>query len=85
MVTKLANVSFAIFSIKPVQIKQLNLPFCVFSMLTTSLNYSKANIGEERQHHQRLTAAKEALSRLKYLALAAAVKMDGASAIRGRV
>jgi hypothetical protein len=47
MVTKLANVSFAIFSIKPVQIKQLNLPFCAFSTLTTSLNYSKANRGRK--------------------------------------
>jgi hypothetical protein len=48
----LTNVSFTIILIKTVQINQMNSPFCAFSRLPTSLNYSKAR-GEERRHHQR--------------------------------
>jgi hypothetical protein len=67
-----------------VQIDQINSPFCAFSTLTTSLNYSKVNRGRKAASSE-FDGCKRGVVKAEISPLAAAVKMANAFANRGRV
>ena len=80
----MTNVSFAIFSIKTVQINQMHLPSCLLNTSVTSFNYSKV-MSEKTVASSVLMAANQASSELKFSPSPAAVKMDAPYPNRGLV
>ena len=79
----MTNVSFAIFSIKTVQINQMHLPSCLLNTSVTSFNYSKV-MSEKTVASSVLTSTNEASSEL-FSPSPAAVKIDDPYPNCGRV